>query len=176
MINKLKRIKKDEKGDILILYALLFVVIMGFLSFAVDLGLMYMHRMRMYEIGNVMRQTRFTKNQYTNLTFLNSENPGERYANIFNEYARKNGFKGSIRVRYDEKHPYYNNWKKREYKIDMWLEDVYETTTLRALNINSVPIKVHIAGYGHSEQSGTIWAPKNNKNFTYYETTFPATK
>lgn len=164
----LRKFKNNEKGDIILLYGLLFTFMVGFLSVSVDLGMMYIHRMRMLEIGNIMRETRFTKNQATNSTFLNSYEPGKLYAHVFNEYARKNGFKGKVAVRYNESPPQKH---RREYKLDMWLEDTYHTTTLRVIGIKELPIKVHIAGYGFSEQ-GSIWYPPGTA-FMYHYQEFP---
>ena len=174
MYNKFKEASKNERGDVLILFALLFTVMVLFLAFAVDLGMMYTRRLKMYEMGHIMRETRFTKNQDTTGVFLNSENPGKEYADNFNEYARKNGFKGEITVEYNETHPSNFNYKKRQYTINMRLKEVYKPKILGLINIKEVPIVVEIKGSGFKEYGGTVWYPKNNPNFTRYVRTFPA--
>jgi hypothetical protein len=176
--DKLSKFKNEERGDILVLTAAMFTVFMLFLSVATDLAMAYNKRAKMYEIGHVMRQTRFTKDQDTLSRFMNVEEPGKEYAKGFNEYARKNGFKGKITVTYNETHPQAFGYSKRQFTIDMKLEDVYETMILRVVNINELPITVVIRGSGHKWHGGKskIWYPKDNPNFTHYETTFPAIK
>jgi len=176
--DKLSKFKNEERGDILVLTAAMFTVFMLFLAVSTDIAMAYSKRAKMYEMGHVMRQTRFTKDVDTTSRFLNSNEPGKEYAKSFNEYARKNGFKGKITVTYNEIHPKAFEYKKREYTIDMKLEDVYETTMLRVVNINTLPITVIIRGSGYKWHGGQskVWYPKDNPNFTHYETVFPEEK
>lgn len=173
MIKGFTKFKREENGGMMVLFACMFSVLILFLSFATDLAMMYGRRARMYEIGHVMRQARFTKDQNTFSLFLNSDNPGREYGRVFNEYARKNGFKGKITVTYDEEHPSKFGYQRREFRLNMKLEEVYDTTTLKIIGIDKVPIVVNIKGYGHKTQgSGPIWYP-NNSTFTHNEEVYP---
>ena len=176
MKKNINKISNSEKGDLMIMFAFMFTILVIFLSFAVDLGMMYMQRLKMYEIGHIMRETRFTKNQHITEVYMNSEYPGEKFAQNFVDYARKNGFKGGITVTYREAHPSSIPANRRDYKIDMLLEEKYKTTALGVIGIKEVPISVKIEGSGTREYGYEIWRPVHNKNYLYYNEYFPPIK
>lgn len=149
----IKRLRKEERGDILVIFAVMFTVLIMIIALSTDVAILYARRARIYEIGNVMRRTRFTKGQEF---FMNSDNPGKEYADAFNDYASKNGFNGELKVTYNEKTSSYD---KREFDINMEFEEKVETSVLKFVGIKEVPIKVVIKGSGHKDRSN-IWKPK----------------
>ncbi|MFM1564767.1 TadE/TadG family type IV pilus assembly protein [Helcococcus ovis] len=149
----IERLRKEERGDILVIFAVMFTVLIMIIALSTDVAILYARRARIYEIGNVMRRTRFTKGQEF---FMNSDKPGEEYAKTFSDYATKNGFNGKLTVTYDE---YESTYEKRNFKINMEFEEKVETSVLKFIGIKEVPIKVVIKGAGHIDKSN-IWKPQ----------------
>lgn len=151
----IKRLRKEERGDILVIFAVMFTVLIMIIALSTDVAILYARRARIYEIGNVMRRTRFTKGQEF---FMNSDNPGKEYAEAFNDYAKKNGFNGELKVTYNEKETS-NNYSRREFDINMEFDEKVETSVLKFVGIKEVPIKVVINGSGHKVRNN-IWRPE----------------
>ncbi|MFM1533714.1 hypothetical protein ABGF38_00715 [Helcococcus ovis] len=99
---------------------------------------------------------------------MNSDKPGEEYAKVFNDYAKKNGFNGRLIVTYDER--LYNSYNRREFKIKMEFEENVKTSLLKFVGISEVPIKVVIDGAGH-KQRDFIWKPRI-QGYQYYTATY----
>ncbi|MFM1602635.1 hypothetical protein EQF91_05375 [Helcococcus ovis] len=89
---------------------------------------------------------------------MNSDNPGEKYAEAFSDYASKNGFNGILKVIYNEDETTYN---RRSFKINMEFEEKVKTSVLKFIGIDEVPIKVTINGAGHKDKPN-IWSPEGN--------------
>lgn len=151
----IKRLRKEERGDILVIFAVMFTVLIMIIALSTDVAILYARRARIYEIGNVMRRTRFTKGQEF---FMNSDKPGEEYAKAFSDYATKNGFTGKLTVTYDETKTQ-NTYKRRDFDINMEFEEKVETSVLKFIGIKHVPIKVVIKGSGHKDRDN-IWKPE----------------
>lgn len=166
----MKKILKNEKGDIIVLSAFLFVILIGFLALIIDVGMMFAYRGKMYEIANVMRDTRFTKNITIGDVTMSSTNPGEYFAGMLSSYARKNGFKGEIKIIYKEKMPKQN---KREYKITIILKDKYRPKFLSLFGYKEMEVGIKLDGSGHSERSN-IYYPWEDFSWMDYEKTYPA--
>lgn len=162
----IKRLRKEERGDILVIFAVMFTVLIMIIALSTDVAILYARRARIYEIGNVMRRTRFTKGQEF---FMNSDNPGEKYAEAFNDYAKKNGFKGRLKVTYDETKTV-GAYNKREFNINMEFEEKVKTSVLKFIGIKEVPINVVINGSGHKIRDN-IWRP-NGYGYTKYTATY----
>lgn len=154
----------EEKGDILIIFALAFSMLLGFLAFVTDIGFAYAQRSKMMEIAQVMRDIRFTKDASGTELILHSNTPGYTAYTLMVEQARINGFKGRVTITYDE---YYTTSNSRKYNIDIILEDTYECTTMQIFNIKTLPIKVKVEGSGYKETSGyNLWYPSYIDNGT----------
>lgn len=100
---------------------------------------------------------------------MNSDNPGEKYAEAFNDYAKKNGFKGRLKVTYDETKTV-GAYNKREFNINMEFEEKVKTSVLKFIGIKEVPINVVINGSGHKIRDN-IWRP-NGYGYTKYTATY----
>lgn len=168
----MKKFIKSEKGDIIILSAFLFVILIGFLALIVDVGVMFAYRGKMYEIANVMRDTRFTKNITIGDVTMSSTNPGEYFAGMLSSYARKNGFKGEITIIYKEKYPQQN---KRDFKITIILKDKYRPKFLSLFGYKEMEVGIKLDGSGTSERSN-IYYPWHDTTYSWmdYKKTFPA--
>ncbi|MCI6272924.1 MAG: hypothetical protein MR601_08270 [Erysipelotrichaceae bacterium] len=157
----IKKILKDEKGDILILSTAVFIVLLGFISLSIDIGLAYMYRNKILEIANVMRDTRFTKDANQTEVLSNNMNPGDYMADLMAEYARKNNFKGKVTINF---HEHTTHSTERRYDVTITMESVYKTTTLNVFNIKELPIKVVVKGYGYKNGSD-LWNPSSNNPY-----------
>lgn len=165
----IEKLQKEERGDLLVIFAVLFSVLILVIALSADFAVLYARRAKIYEIGHVMRSTRFTKGQEY---FMNNDNPGREYAEVFNKYAKLNGFNGKFKVTYNEDPIGYDE-KKRRFDIDMEFEENVETIMLKYIGISQVPIKVLIKGRGNKEIKGSlpIWRP-NNHYYRNYEAVF----
>ena len=153
---------KKENGNIAILFALMFTVIMSFLSLALDLGMTYAYRGRMMEVAQVMRDTRFTKDAAIGDLSMHDEHPGATMKNKLIEYARKNDFNGKVTITYNE---YETSHSSRKYKVRIMLEDTYECTTLKCVGIDKLDLCVVVNGSG--DRNGSVWTPAHVDNGTW---------
>lgn len=163
----IKRLQKEERGDILVIFSVLFTVLILVITLSADVAVLYARRAKIYEIGHVMRSTRFTKGQEF---FMNSDNPGKEYANVFYEYAKLNGFVGKFTLTYREDDPRVYNDIKRRFDINMEFEEYVDTIMLKYIGIPKMLIKVNIKGAGTKEIKGSIpiWRPSGDsyRNYT----------
>ena len=158
----MKKMLKEEKGDIAILFALMFTVLVGFISLAVDFGAMYYERSQMMEIGQIIRDARFTEGGPISELALNSETPGPVFLQEFSRYAALNNFHGTIEVDYKEQ--YLPSINTRRYSIDLTLSKEYTPVgLLTMIKSDPIPIKVKIEGSGH-RAGYNIWLPSSPVN------------
>ena len=149
------KILKKENGDILVLFAGLFILIVFCLALVIDVGMIYLRRNQMQDICQVIRKDRFTYED----TVRYSDNPAEDcFKNIYNS-ATKNGFNGNVKVYFNEKEPQCN---KRSYKTRTVLTEKYKFTVARILGFDETNIEVFIdvdETYGEG-RADMIWHPK----------------
>lgn len=131
---KLKQLFIKQNGDVLVIFALLFTVLVGFVSLSADLGLVYMQRAEMLEIAQLMRDTRFDL-EAGNAELTHSGTPGELMFTKMNEIARLNDFNGTVQIIYYE---YETSSYSRRYKVRINLYDTYQYTTLRLLGFDEL--------------------------------------
>ena len=163
----MKKFINEEKGDILILFALMFTVLAGFISLAYDFGAMYYERSKMMETAQIMRDTRFTEDADVSIMIHNSDTPAQAFTDNFAKYAALNGFQGTLEVTYYEAPK--TDGKERVHSISFTLTKEYVPQGLMKLvNSNPIPIKVKIDGVGSLKSSGGgIWYPSVIDNGTY---------
>ena len=149
----MKKLLKNESGNILILFALTFTFLVGFISIAADVGLMYTERSKLLEIGNLMRDARF---QQTEIIW-NSNNPAYTFDSLVKEYGVKNGLSTSqIKTEY---RVIENSYTTRRVEVDITLTSVYNCTTLRLFGYNNITITELIEGSGYKIRTPKVWRP-----------------
>lgn len=149
----MKKIIKDEKGDIILLFAGTLIILIAFLALATDVVLAFTQRDRLREVGSIIRNTRLDIGE----ELWNSDNPEAELKKLADEIGRQNGLKSDqIHVRWK---PVQRNMYKRVVDIRITLVDTYQCTTLKMLGINELPIRVDIDGYQAKRTSNIIWHP-----------------
>ena len=139
---------KDEQGNIAVLFAFMFTILIAFTALAADVGMMYKHRSHMYEMANMVRYERFSTKARMSAGIYSVQNPGKYLGDKINKTLRKNGFKGKIYYHYEET----SKKGSRYYKFYYIMEDLYQPGLMAPLTNGSrkIPIKVRIDGSGHS--------------------------
>ncbi len=145
---------KNEDGNIIIIFAMTFMVIIAFVTFSTDIAMAMSRRSELMEIGQIMREVRFEQSE----VIWNSDNPEETFDKMVREYGKKNGLSDSqINTKYEE--IYTGTYGKRTFNVDITLTDSYECTTLSLFGINNIPIKVTIKGYAEKSKNSGVWRP-----------------
>lgn len=145
--------KKNESGDIIILFAGTLILLIVFLGLSTDVILAFNKRDRLIEIGNLMKDARFDLGE----ELWNSNYPESTLREITLDIAAKNGLNSEqVDVKWI---PTRENETLRAADVKITLTDKYECTVLKMLGINELPIKVKIDG--EQFKSGTrIWSPR----------------
>ncbi|WP_415537165.1 pilus assembly protein TadG-related protein [Dehalobacter sp. 4CP] len=144
---------KNEDGNITILFAVLLIVLFGFTGLVVDIGGMYLNRLHLFEVGQIIRDARFNET----LAIDNSENPEATLNDIADTYAVLNGLDES-QVSVD----YYQTKlteTERNYELDINLTDTYDCVFIKIFGIDTQTINVTIHGTSTAAKSPRIWAP-----------------
>lgn len=145
---------KNENGDILVIFAGVFILIVFCLALVIDVGMIYVRKNQMQDVCQVIREDRFTYEDSVRY----SENPAVCCFDGIFYSARKNGFDGQIKVYFKEEEPESN---RRSYKTRTVLTEKYEYTFAKILGFNETEISVSIdvdETYGEG-RTDMIWHP-----------------
>lgn len=149
----MKRYFSEERGNIAVLFAFVFIVLVGMAAMATDVGLLAIKRARLMEIGQIMRDARFEQYQM----IWEADDPAKKFDEIVREYGIKNGLRNDqIKTEYIK---VADRWDYRECKVNMIFTDTYKCTTLRLFGLDEVPIKVTITGSAYESNTGGVWSP-----------------
>jgi hypothetical protein len=159
----MRKFSREEKGAIIVMFALLLPVLLTFVGAGTDLGMMYIKRARLLEVGHIIRNARFNET----IIFNNSENPATTFDDLAKYYAGLNGIEGTvINSKGVEVDRVSTNYKqtlltqtRRDYTVDIYLNDNYKYCFLNILGFESKDINVTINGSGYEENSNGVWAP-----------------
>ena len=152
-MSSLRKRFRGERGDILILFALTLVFLVGMVALATDVGLLAIRRAQLMEVGQIMRDARLEQSEM----IWNADNPGAAFDQIVREYGLKNGLRSDqIQTTYTVVE---NSSTRRESKVTMIFRDTYPCTTLRLFGFDRIPIVVKIDGSAMSYNSGGVWSP-----------------
>lgn len=152
-MSSLRKRFREERGDILILFALTLVFLVGMVSLATDVGLLAIRRAQLMEVGQIMRDARLEQSEL----IWNADDPGTVFDQIVREYGLKNGLRSDqIQTTYAVVE---NSSTRRECKVTMIFRDTYSCTTLRLFGFDRIPIVVKIDGSAMSYNSGGVWRP-----------------
>ena len=92
------RFVQEEKGDIIIITAALFVILLFFTGIALDVGMVYFEHSRLENACQMVKENRFTHEN----TVRFSENPGVQVSSLVEDVLTDNGFTGKADVYFYE--------------------------------------------------------------------------
>lgn len=149
----MRKLFNNERGNIAVISAFVFVALVGIAALATDIGLLAIKRARLMEIGQIMRDARFEQYQM----IWEADDPAKAFDKIVREYGEKNGLRDNqIKTKYIAKK---NDWNYRECEVYMYFTDTYKCTTLRIFGLDEVPINVTITGYAYENNDNGVWRP-----------------
>lgn len=154
MIKKrLRAYRQQEKGDVIVLFALSLVMLLAFVSLAIDIGMISMKQAAMMDLCQQMRKARLDAKDY----IMNAADPALMIYEISNQCAMVNDFQGELKVYYkEETDPVAptSNWvDKRRYKVRIELKQEYQFAFAAA--IFSGPASQKITVYLDGEEQKT---------------------
>ncbi|MFV0396273.1 MAG: pilus assembly protein TadG-related protein [Coprobacillaceae bacterium] len=117
-------ILKEENGNVLLLFSLTVVILIGIVGFAIDLSMIYMERNDLINMSQVLRNDRFTFQDEIRY----SDNPGLTCYQLVEKTLTDNAFEGDIRVYFEEVTLPGNSYPEdnyREYNIRTVLSKEY---------------------------------------------------
>lgn len=176
MIKKILRAyQQQEKGDVIVIFALSLVTLLAFVSLAIDIGMISMKQAAMMDLCQQMRKARLDARDY----IMNADDPARMIYDISNQCARDNGFLGDLKVYYKEDTdpvvvPTTSTWvDRRTYKVRIELKQEYQFAFAAAIfaGPDSQEITVYLDGGEQKTSSfaavgvGTVpvWHPGSAK-------------
>lgn len=147
-----KKFKKNEKGNITILFALTIMLLMVLLGLSIDVALAFNKRDKLIEVGNLIRDARFDLSE----ELWHAYYPESVLREIARDIAVKNNLSpNQVDVKWKE--TTYST-SQRVAQIDIIMTDVYECTILKLFGVNELPIKVIIPGSQY-KKANKVWRP-----------------
>lgn len=153
----MRRFFKEEKGDIIIITAALFTVLLFFVGIAVDLGMVYFEHSRLDDYCQMVKEDRFTHSNQV----LYAENPAYAVGSIAGEVLSENGFSGEAALYFMEDEPQENY---RHYKARLVLQKEVPYHFLVLFHQNSVTVSSSIDfedSFGELS-SDKVWHPADD--------------
>lgn len=147
-----KNVKKNERGNITILFAFILILLMVFLGLSIDVALAFNKRDKLIEVGNLIRDARFDLSE----ELWHAYYPESVLREIARDIAVKNNLSpNQVDVKWKE--TTYNT-SQRVAQIDIIMTDVYKCTILKLFGVNELPIKVVIPG-SQDKKANVVWRP-----------------
>ncbi len=147
-----KNVKKNERGNITILFAFILILLMIFLGLSIDVALAFNKRDKLIEVGNLIRDARFDLSE----ELWHAYYPESVLREIARDIAVKNNLSpNQVDVKWKE--TTYNT-SQRVAQIDIIMTDVYKCTILKLFGVNELPIKVLIPG-SQDKKANVVWRP-----------------
>lgn len=145
-----KNVKKNERGNITILFAFILILLMIFLGLSIDVALAFNKRDKLIEVGNLIRDARFDLSE----ELWHAYYPESVLREIARDIAVKNNLSpNQVDVKWKE--TTYNT-SQRVAQIDIIMTDVYKCTILKLFGVNELPIKVLIPG-SQDKKANVVW-------------------
>lgn len=174
----LEQLKQKETGSVIVLFALSLVILLGFVSLALDVGMINMKRARMMDLCQQMRKARLDAKDY----IMNADDPARLIYDISNQCAVDNNFKGHLKIYYQEQtDPLYptTNWVEcRTYRVRIEISQEYRFAFAAGLLTGSETKKITVYLDGGEQKSsrgddGTervpVWYPLGDLQNGSYE-------
>lgn len=149
---------KDERGDILILFAASLTLIVVLLGLSTDVALAFSKKDKINEFADYIIEARVDLSE----ELWHSEDPDSYFREFTYEMARRNNFDPrKIHVEWKELYPHYGyDNSMRHSVIELEIYDNYETSVLKLFGIYNLPIRVIKKG-GQDKYSNNIWKPSS---------------
>lgn len=174
------RLKKQEKGSVVVFFALGLVLLLSFVSLAIDIGMVNMKKAKMMDVCQQIRKARIDAKDY----ILNASNPGAMIYEISNQAAIENNFEGQLKVYYSERTEPVSpsdNWvDKRSYKVRIELQQEYTFAFAVGMLVGGGPQTITVTLDGAEVKTSTgnkeigkvpVYYPKGNvKNGSFKRT------
>lgn len=152
-MSRMKKFFRGERGDILVLFALTLVFLVGMVALATDVGLLAVKRAHLMEVGQIMRDARLEQSELV----WDAQDPAAAFDNIVREYGEKNGLRDDqIETTYTTTQ---DTSTARACQVTMIFHDTYSCTTLRLFGYNHIPITVKIDGSATKSSGSGVWSP-----------------
>lgn len=152
---KLSRNREErERGDILILTAVIMVVLIFFIGLSVDLSVVYLRSSRLDDYCQMARDSRFTHESL--VTY--GDDPGDALYMIIRDALQKNGFSGKMTLTYEEDPP---SGARRHYSADLSLTETCPLYFLVIFGKDEVTLTNSISFEGEigasSDEAGNLY-------------------
>lgn len=172
-------LKKYEKGSVVVFFAFGLVILLGFVSLAIDVGMVNMKKARMMDVCQQMRKARIDAKDY----ILNASDPGALIYDISNRCAIENNFEGNLKIYYSEKTDpasTSSNWvDKRGYQVRIELQQEHRFAFAMGIFVGSAPQTITVSLDGSELKTSTgdknigkipVWYPGHKRNGSYSRT------
>lgn len=155
-MRKVKKILKNEEGNVLILFAGSFIIISFFIGLIIDISMIYMDNNFLQNQLQIIREERFVHQD----TIRYSDDPAAETYKIVHQTAKKNGFNGDVKMYFKEEKPDVDN-SFRSYKVRVVLSDESNFYFGKLFGLNTISLSAKLDG-GESYGDGStdvIWHP-----------------
>lgn len=150
--DNMKKFFEEEKGDILIMFAVAMSTIFILVGLSTDVILAISKKAKIEEVVGITQSIVFDLGE----ELWNSQNPEYVYQKIAEEIAEKNGIaRNQVRVTWIEG---YVGEYRREAISEIVITDTYETVILKMFGINELPIRVK-KGSRQYKSASPVWRP-----------------
>lgn len=155
-MEKIKGFLKDEKGNVLIIFAGSIILMAFFIGLIIDVSMIYMDNNSMQNLLQIIREERFTHQD----TIRYAEDPALETYKLVHDSARKNGFNGKIKMYFKEEERD-RDTSFRSYRVRIVLEDESDFYFGRLFGLDTISLSAKLDG-GESYGDGStdvIWYP-----------------
>ncbi|SDY72065.1 TadE/TadG family type IV pilus assembly protein [Tindallia californiensis] len=147
---------RNEKGEVLVLFAIGFTILLLFTSLAIDFAMALVYRDRVKEVAVMARETRM---DFGSVEMWNAADANVVYRELAVDIADRNGMKAvQVKTEYDETE---TTSSKRFAKANVIMTDTYECTALKIIGIDEIEIKVRVDG-SQTNSGSNLWNPDQN--------------
>ena len=149
---KILHFYEQERGNIIVLFALTLVVLIFFIGLSIDISMICLQRNTMQDLCQIIREDRFTYQD----TIRYADNPGLTSYQIIYDSLEDNNFNGTVKVYFCEDEPASNY---RSYHIRTELSEEYSYSFARIFGFTSRTVTVSLDGgetYGESGND-VVW-------------------
>lgn len=171
MMHKIRRLFKEERGNMMVLFAGSLIVMIAFIGLSLDVGLLSLQRNSLQNLNQVIREDRFTYQDKIRY----APDPTKAICDITHNTLAKNGFKGTVKIYFYEVEPTPN---RREYRIRTVLSEEFSWCFATVLGMTTTTVSATQDGreiYGE-DGIGMVYHPVKSRllyNGSYTSTGSP---
>lgn len=155
----------NEKGELLVLFSVILVVLILIIGMLIDFSMYVNERTRSKDIARIIKDTKYDFSE----ALFNSDRPEEDLESLAKNIAIKNGM-DPAKVQTEWIEDFYTNSepngvfieRKREAIVKIEISDKYETLFLKMFNFEEIPINISLESKMEKDNEfGYIWSPGN---------------